>query len=685
MRLRELYESISLFENYNGKVNKLKKEFPEGAAAIDQHVQWAVTHLKKNQAILWYLTIMEAGLYKNQEVLTSLLPPDYISENIFDSLNVIQSTLDHWVNSELANNRRITDVINSIRPGAALVDIYTQFTRAEAQINTDNEALRSSATPIEILQGDQPVLQVPGTGRTWWHLPYNSHEPESKMMGHCGACQFPQNNLLSLRDATPRPELTFEWSPTTRELYQTKGPKNSKPNSKYYSDIVALLLSDVVNGIAEESWFPGTDFSIFDLPENMLTQIIATKPKLIDDQIEKYPIDFLRAPKSVRGNQRFNSVAFDKQPGLSALINSNGDLDQSNDAWENAISQNQDIIVYAPDTIDNYKQRVGYRIGKNPSLLNYANAKVRNDFEILKYGIEYNHGHNKIFKYIPTHYKKYQELVYYAFDQREWDLFDFDKQFIDMKVCLLAIKNTSNTPSVFDDVRHGNFLNHTDWQKYINLALEVNPSIIRYLTNHELTPERLKIAAAIDGNSVDPSFMDVSLDDVLNQAEMYELAKVAVKTAPALISDFVNRYVFTNEEVFNICMSAVSSNTNTLLEIFDEEYVKGGNPTFKLAATAINNSKDGSIIYHITPADTDEIAGELPTGYVTREQYQKLAELAVKKDGWNLRNIHEDFRTYKISRQAVYDNRDAIDFINRDLLTTEELNELWNLAHPLED
>ena len=46
MRLRELYDPIVLFENYNGKLNKLKKEFPDQTAEIDARVNWATEVFK---------------------------------------------------------------------------------------------------------------------------------------------------------------------------------------------------------------------------------------------------------------------------------------------------------------------------------------------------------------------------------------------------------------------------------------------------------------------------------------------------------------------------------------------------------------------------------------------------------------------------------------------------------------
>lgn len=682
MRLRELYESINLFENYNGKVNKLKKEFPEDAAAIDKHVAWAVTYLKKNQAILWLLTIMEAGLNRNQEALANLLPPAWLNDpTIFDSLESLKYSLSHWLSTELAENKRITDAVNAIRPGASIPAVIAALGTAEELINQDNQLARENQKSIEILQGDHPILQVPGTGRSWWHLPYNRHAPESTFMDHCGTCQFPGNNLLSLRNAIPRPELTFEWNPETNELYQTKGPKNSKPNKQYYPDILALLLSPAVNGIASESWFPGTDFSLFDLPEKMLNEIVAAKPKLIYDQIEKYPIDFLRAPKSVLANENFRSVAFDVSPGLESLVTDTGELNNSDDAWEQAIQSNQNLIIYAPETIQNYKQRVGVRVGKEPNLLNYANAKVRNDVEILKYGIKNNTGDYTIFEYISDYHKHYKELVNYAFETRDdWDMFDFDRKYIDLHICTLAVANSNYPADLLSTIEYENYLDRNDLNKLVDQAVELNPHIVSRIPEHFLTFDRLKSAASIQGDAIDPSEMDSSLDEIVDQQQLYELAVIAVRTSPFLIHEFVNRYSFSDEEVLNMCISAVSTRSltsTTMQDLIENGFFRSGIPTYKVASTAIKN---GASIAYITPIADDE---DMPVeaGYVTAEQYQKLAELAIKIDGYNLKSVNDEFKTFELSKAAISNNPTAVNFINRELLTTKELDELWTLAH----
>jgi len=681
MRLRELYESINLFENYNGKVNKLKRDFPEDVAAIDQHAQWAITHLKKNQAILWFLTIIEAGLTRNQEALENLLPPAWLNDpTIFDSLESLKYSLSHWLGTELAANKRIIDAVNAIRPGASVPAVIASLGTAEELINQDNQLARENQKSIEIMEGDHPILQVPGTGRTWWHLPYNRHAPESTFMDHCGTCQFSGNNLLSLRNAIPRPELTFEWSPETKELYQTKGPKNSKPNKQYYPDIVTLLLSDIVNGIASESWFPGTDFSLFDLPEKMLNEIVAAKPKLIYDQIEKYPIDFLRAPKSVLANENFRSVAFDVSPGLEALVSETGELNNSDDAWEQAIQSNEDLIIYAPETIQNYKQRVGVHVGKKPSLLNYANAKVRNDFEILKYAIAHNRDH-AIFDYISKFHKQYKELVNHAFETgNNWDLDEFDRKYIDLHVCTLAVAKSSYPEDLLSTIEFENYLDSKDLDKLVDQAVAVNPHIVSRISEQFLTFDRLKSAASIQGDAIDPSEMDSSLDELVDQKQLYELAVIAVRTSPFLIHEFVNRYSFSDEEVLNMCISAVSTRSltsSTMQDLIEHRFFRSGIPTYKVASTAIKN---GASLAYITPISDGE---DMPVeaGYVTAEQYQKLAKLSIKIDGYNLKSVNDEFKTYELSKEAISNNVTAVNFINRELLTTEELDELWTLAH----
>ena len=388
MRLRELYQSINLFENYKGKVGKIKNEVPTfapgtpGEAELNARVEWAVARLKSGQAILWYVNLFENYLRQNDEkykgVFNSLL-----GGYQFTSFNDVQDKLDHWLASTYGDDQRIKEYLKkNVNTSTTLADVVANLNKIEKVIVAEREASQTASTPIEILPGDTPVLSLGAQG-DWWHLPVNTHHPESQAMGHCGTCNIRSNNLLSLRDKVPRPHLTFEWDPSSYELYQMKGPKNSKPAKSYHHAILALLLSDIVTGLENKSYMPATDFSIFDMSPDKVQMVVEQKPKLIIDQINKYPVVFVNAPDFIRSNPEFRNAAIEKLPGLAAIVQEDGTVDQTPDAWEEAIKTDPSIIIYAPTTVSFYKQRVAEALLSNDELTGYCSSKILGDLEIM--------------------------------------------------------------------------------------------------------------------------------------------------------------------------------------------------------------------------------------------------------------------------------------------------------------
>jgi len=114
-----------------------------------------------------------------------------------------------------------------------------------------------------------------------------------------------------------------------------KGRSNSKPANKFHYAILALLLSDIVDGIyTGTSYQASSDFSIFDMKEDLINQISQAKPKLIIDQINKFPIDFLRSPISVRSNPDYRNIAITRLPGINLLVDTSGNVSADDDTWE---------------------------------------------------------------------------------------------------------------------------------------------------------------------------------------------------------------------------------------------------------------------------------------------------------------------------------------------------------------
>lgn len=125
-----------------------------------------------------------------------------------------------------------------------------------------------------------------GIGFYWVNLETNNSPEECDRMGHCGRTNS-SNTIYSLRETKSlNPKYTLNKSYLTAAvgsdnvLYQMKGPKNSKPQEKYYSYIIDLLLND--DGIQSfgSEYDSSSDFNLVDLSEEQIKKMYEQKPNL---------------------------------------------------------------------------------------------------------------------------------------------------------------------------------------------------------------------------------------------------------------------------------------------------------------------------------------------------------------------------------------------------------------------
>ena len=472
MRLRELYETINLFEAYDTKVAKLQKDFAQLRAGFPEKpatqwgpaepaipgdpsipdetqlaalVQFAEQAFKSGakpseQAMQWYLTLLETYYKQNDPKFAGKFAA-MIGQYQFTDFSSLNTELAHFFTSEYADSQYIKDIVKAIRPATTQVDnLITNAQAAEQRIHTEAEAARKLAgrPDIELMEGDQVILPVDNK-YDWWWLPHHGHEFESKAMGHCGSCQTAGGNLLSLRTKRPIwPELTFEWDPQDKMLYQTKGPKNSKPAHRYRPAILKLMLSEIIGGIGNNSYQPANDFSIFDFEPADVKAIADQKPNLITGQIEKYPIDFLRAPEFIRANPEFRDTAVRNARGLAALVDDTGKVNTSLDAWEEAITADRSIIIYAPEELKNYEDRIIDALNRDSSLLGFASAKIRSNHKIMSEVIRWN---PESIELVPLRAPAYEELATQAVTKRSELLKAIPVENRTYNICHAAAKN----------------------------------------------------------------------------------------------------------------------------------------------------------------------------------------------------------------------------------------------------
>ena len=155
-----------------------------------------------------------------------------------------------------------------------------------------------------------------GIGFYWVNLNTNTSDEECDRMGHCGRTSS-DNTIYSLREVKRFNEkYTINKSHLTAAIgnrdgivYQMKGPKNSKPQEKYYPYIIDLLLKDEhIIGFGSE-YNSNDDFSLGDLPEDKIKEIYSQKPILFNNRKGKRILQKI----GVLPNRSTEDMVFDLQ------------------------------------------------------------------------------------------------------------------------------------------------------------------------------------------------------------------------------------------------------------------------------------------------------------------------------------------------------------------------------------
>lgn len=155
-----------------------------------------------------------------------------------------------------------------------------------------------------------------GIGFYWVNLNTNTSDEECDRMGHCGRTSS-DNTIYSLREVKRFNEkYTINKSHLTAAIgnrdgivYQMKGPKNSKPQEKYYPYIIDLLLkNEDIKGFGSE-YNSSDDFSLGDLPEDKIKEIYSQKPILFNNRKGKRILQKI----GVLPNRSTENMVFDLQ------------------------------------------------------------------------------------------------------------------------------------------------------------------------------------------------------------------------------------------------------------------------------------------------------------------------------------------------------------------------------------
>jgi hypothetical protein len=377
---------------YDGMVNSLKQNFPNNIKDIDDNLKQAKTILTKQDRIVWYLKVLRA----------------YLSNTI----DKVQGTY-HFTNMEQFNTDlfhyygyNIGEIQNTQLTNQNISELFETFQKAVEIYQ------KSDKPPVPVQHGDYELIKC-NDGTSWWFVDRAFCEEEGRSGKHCGNVtgKYEQNQrILSLRNTNHNVILTFILEPNGF-LGEMKAKANLKPSEKYHPNIMQLLLNPIVKGIKGAGYAPYMNFSIFDLSEQDLQILIKHgKESFIANQIESEPIEFLKAPQYIKNNKEYQQIAIKSMPALTHIINNENDLE----AWEQAIHMNPSLIIYAPDNLKDFKDRVISYLKPNPSFLIKCPKNVVNDFDIVSALIE-KYGNN--LQYVMPNNPNYSKLAMIAIEE----------------------------------------------------------------------------------------------------------------------------------------------------------------------------------------------------------------------------------------------------------------------------
>ena len=163
-------------------------------------------------------------------------------------------------------------------------DLYTESVKWHDSLDAGDGQINFVETnPIVLDFRDKD-----GFGYYWADLETRSCDKEKDRMGHCATSRgtlysFRKNEKIPNSNFTKNSSFLTASIDNDGTLLQLKGPKNSKPNEKWFPYIVPLIMSDKITEFGSE-YDSANDFSVGDLPEDQISKIYDEKPELFKNR-----------------------------------------------------------------------------------------------------------------------------------------------------------------------------------------------------------------------------------------------------------------------------------------------------------------------------------------------------------------------------------------------------------------
>ena len=433
MNIERLFELAGLpnndllLESPAQLLTTLKKDFPNNVNEIDDNINKARSMFKtaneklaKGDRLEWYMGILKAYLSNDINSVKGTYNFKDMETFNHDLFHYYGYNISEIQNTELTN-QNISQLFDTFQ---SYIDKYKKSPKA----------------PVPVQHSDYELIKC-NDGTSWWFIDRAYCEEEGRSGQHCGNVvgkHDTSQRILSLRTPNHNVILTFILE-SNGYLGEMKAKANQKPSEKYHPNIMQLLLNPIVKGIKGAGYASYMNFSIFDLSDNDIKILINHgKQNFIADQIKAEPVEFLKAPDYIKSVKEYQQIAIKASPALEHLIGSENDLD----AWEQAIDENESLIIYAPHELPNFKSMVTQRLTYHPEDILKAPKSVSQDFDILKAVLE-----KKGFEiqYVIPNTPRYNELCKIAVSNSAYALKVIPENLITFELCKVAVANDGRT------------------------------------------------------------------------------------------------------------------------------------------------------------------------------------------------------------------------------------------------
>jgi hypothetical protein len=406
---------------YDGMIAAIAKRHPEAAEVVSKNSQWAKQVLKKADRIVWYMNIVGAYLDDTKD-LTKLRP--LLGSYRFTDLEQLQHDFGHFYG---LNSPKIESYTLAKQPvSGVLADLKSLEVEFQKTVDL--------AKPVPIQEGDYKLAEF-ADGTVWWYANRSFCPEEGRSGGHCGNVvgkDDPSQRILSLRNAKGQVILTFILH-KNGNLGEMKAKNNQKPASKYHPHIVRLLTEfDKITGIVSGGYAPENNFSVYDLSEELYQVVRTTKPKLIFDNVKYWPTGIMNVPHMLRDRDVLK-YAREMTPAIRSLVDADGNVSTTDEAWKAAIDTNRDLIIYAPVTSYTYTELLD---ALTPELLASAPAHISRNVPLLKQLVRDN---SELFMAISPNLKGYRDIAIIAVATSGYLLDTVPEEFRDYETCLAAV------------------------------------------------------------------------------------------------------------------------------------------------------------------------------------------------------------------------------------------------------